>query len=173
MLLYKVYQVILRRFLRYYQEIVFVKHIGNVNLVISQKYNQKEKNYNEPRAYVTNILSLQALDVIRTYLNRWDVEVFHKNVKQSYGFEDYQVREAQARDAYFELAFLSDMLLQLKTLGHLRSHRASMYVPCTISTEKEGSEDLVLNTLAAQKNGVIKEFIEMYGFRKERFKYFL
>jgi len=159
--------------IRYYQESVYVRHVGKVNLVISQKYNQKKKTYNEPRAYVTNILSLRALDVIRTYLNRWDVEVFHKTVKQSYGFEDYQVREAQARDAYFELAFLSDMLLQLKTLGQLRSHRTSMYVPCTLSTEKEGSEDLVLNTLAAQKKGTLKEFIEMYGFRKERFKYFL
>lgn len=159
--------------IRYYQEIVYVKHVGKVNLVISQKYNQKEKTFNEPRAYVTNILSLRALDVIRTYLNRWDVEVFHKTVKQSYGFEDYQVREAQARDAYFELAFLSDMLLQLKQLGQLRSHRASMKIPCTISTEKVGSEDLVLNALAAQKKGILREFIEMCGFRKERFKYFL
>ena len=41
--------------------------------------------------------------------NRWDIEVFHKTIKQSYGFEDYQVIKAQARDAYFELAFLSDM----------------------------------------------------------------
>lgn len=159
--------------IRYYREIVYVKSVGKVNMVISQKYNQKEKKFNKPRAYVTNILSLRALDVIRTYLNRWDVEVFHKTVKQSYGFEDYQVREAQARDAYFELAFLSDMLLQLKQLGQLRNHRASMYVPCTIPTEKVGSEDLVLNTLASQKKGTLNEFLEMYGFRKERFKYFL
>ena len=159
--------------IRYYREIVFVKHIGKVNLVVSQKYNQKKKIYNGPRVYVTNVLSLKALEVIRTYLNRWDIELFHKTVKQSYGFEDYQVIKAQARDAYFELAFLSDMLLQLKRLGQLRSHRASMYVPRTVPAEKVGSEDLVLNALAAQKKGTLNEFIEMCGFRKERFKYFL
>lgn len=159
--------------IRYYREIVFVKHVGKVNLVVSQKYDQKKKVYNEPRVYVTNVLSLRALEVIRTYLNRWDIEVFHKTVKQSYGFEDYQVIEAQARDAYFELAFLSDMLLQLKQLGQLDKHRASMYVPRTVPAEKVGSEDLVLNALAAQKKGTLDCFIEMCGFRKERFKYFL
>lgn len=80
--------------IRYYREIVYVRHVGKVNLVISQKYDQKTKTFNEPRVYASNVLSLRALEVIRTYLNRWDVEVFHKTVKQSYGFEDYQVIEA-------------------------------------------------------------------------------
>lgn len=159
--------------IRYYREIIFVKHVGKVNIVISQKYCQKSKTYNEPRAYVTNVLSLSALDVIRTYLNRWDIEVFHKTVKQSYGFEDYQVIEVQARDAYFELAFLSDMLLQLKQLGQLDKHRASMYVPRTVSAEKVGSEDLVLSALSSQKKGTLKEFIQMCGFNKQRFEYFV
>mgnify|MGYP001564917536 CR=1 FL=1 len=159
--------------IRYYREIVFIKHIGKVNLVISQKYDQKSKTYNEPRAYVTNIISLNALDVIRTYLNRWDIEVFHKTVKQSYGFEDYQVIGAQARDAYFELAFLSDMLLHLKQLGQLVSHRASAYVLRNVPTEKVGSEDLVLSALAAQKKGTLNEFIEMCGFDKKRFDFFV
>lgn len=159
--------------IRYYREIVLVKHVGKVNLVISQKYDQKSKTYNEHRVYVTNILSLSALDVIRTYLNRWDIEVFHKTVKQSYGFEDYQVIEAQARDAYFELAFLSDMLLQLKQLGQLDKHRASMYVPRTVPAEKVGSEDLVLSALSSQKKGTLKEFIQMCGFNEQRFQYFV
>mgnify|MGYP001607672535 FL=1 len=159
--------------IRYYREIVFIKHIGKVNLVISQKYDQKRKEYNEPRVYVTNILSLNALEIIRTYLNRWDIEVFHKTVKQSYGFEDYQVIKAQARDAYFELAFLSDMLLHLKQLGQLDKHRASMYVPHTVSTEKIGSEDLILDAFAAQKKGNLLEFIQMCGFDRKRFDYFI
>ncbi len=158
--------------IRFSHHIVFVKHIGKLNIVISQKYNQKSKTYNEPRVYVTNVLSLGALQVIRTYLNRWDIEVFHKTVKQSYGFEDYQVIGAQARDAYFELAFLSDMLLQLKQLDQLDKHRVSMYVPRTIPTEKVGSEDLVLSALAAQKKGNLKEFTHMCGFMDKRFKYF-
>jgi len=159
--------------IKYYREIVFVKHIGKVNLVISQKYDQKTKIYNEPRVYVTNVLSLNALEVIRTYLNRWDIEVFHKTVKQSYGFEDYQVIEAQARDAYFELAFLSDMLLHLKQLGQLDKRVASMYVPRNVPTEKVGSEDLVLSALAAQKKGTLKEFVQMCGFCEKKFKYFV
>jgi len=159
--------------IRYYREIVSVKHIGKVNLVISQKYDSKKKIYNEPRVYVTNVLSLNALEVIRTYLNRWDIEVFHKTVKQSYGFEDYQVIEAQARDAYFELAFLSDMLLHLKQLGMLRKHVAGAYVPRDAPTEKVGSEDLVLSALAAQRKGTIKEFVQMCGFDEKRFEFFV
>ncbi|MBR9701957.1 transposase [Candidatus Pacearchaeota archaeon] len=159
--------------IRYYREIVFIKHIGKVNLVVSQKYDQKTKIFNEPRVYATNVLNLRALEVIRTYLNRWDIEMFHKTVKQSFGFEDYQVIEAQARDAYFELAFLSDMLLQLKRLGQLDNHRASRILPCTAPTEKVGSEDLVLDALAAQKKGTLKEFIQMCGFMEKRFQYFL
>ncbi|MEK6948914.1 MAG: transposase [Nanoarchaeota archaeon] len=159
--------------IRYYREIVFVKHIGKVNLVISQKYDSKKKIYNEPRVYVTNVLSLNALEVIRTYLNRWDIEVFHKTIKQSYGFEDYQVIKAQARDGYFELAFLSDMLLHLKQLGMLRKHAAGAYVPRNVPTEKVGSEDLVLSALAAQRKGTIKEFIQMCGFDEKRFEFFV
>lgn len=159
--------------IRYYREIVFVKHIGKVNLVISQKYDSKKKIYNEPRVYVTNVLSLNALGVIRTYLNRWDIEVFHKTIKQSYGFEDYQVIKAQARDAYFELAFLSDMLLHLKQLGMLRKHTAGAYVPRDVPTEKVGSEDLVLSALAAQRKGTIKEFVQMCGFDEKRFEFFV
>lgn len=159
--------------IRYYREIVFVKHIGKVNLVISQKYDQKSKKYNEPRVYVTNVLRMNALDVIRTYLNRWDIEVFHKTIKQSYGFEDYQVIEAQARDAYFELAFLSDMLLHLKQLGMLGKHAAGAYVPRNAPTEKVGSEDLVLSALAAQRKGTMKEFVQMCGFDEKRFEFFV
>jgi hypothetical protein len=157
---------------RYYREIVFVKHIGKINLVISQKYDQKKKIFNEPRVYVSNVLSLNALEVIRTYLNRWDIEVFHKSIKQSYGFEDYQVIHAQARDAYFELAFLSDMLLHLKRLGKLVSHGASAYVLRNVPTEKVGSEDLVLSALAAQRKGTLKEFVGMCGFNEQRFEIF-
>ena len=159
--------------IRYYREIVFVKRIGKVNLVISQKYDSKKKIYNEPRVYVTNVLSLNALEVIRTYLNRWDIEVFHKTIKQSYGFEDYQVIKAQARDAYFELAFLSDMLLHLKQLGMIRKHVAGAYVPRDVPTEKVGSEDLVLSALAAQRKGTIKEFVQMCGFDEKRFEFFV
>lgn len=159
--------------IRYYREIVFVKHIGKVNLVISQKYDSKKKIYNEPRVYVTNVLSLNALGVIRTYLNRWDIEVFHKTIKQSYGFEDYQVIKAQARDAYFELAFLSDMLLHLKQLGIIRKHAAGAYVPRNVPTEKVGSEDLVLSALAAQRKGTLNEFVQMCGFDEKRFEFFV
>ena len=159
--------------IRFYREIVLVKHLGKINLVISQKYDQKKKIFNEPRVYVTNVLSLNALEVIRTYLNRWDIEVFHKSIKQSYGFEDYQVIHAQARDAYFELAFLSDMLLHLKQLGKLVSQGASAYVLRNVPTEKVGSEDLVLSALAAQKKGTLKEFTQMCGFNEKRFEYFV
>lgn len=159
--------------IRYYREIVFIKHIGKVNIVISQKYDQKNKIYNEPRVYATNILSLNALDVIRTYLNRWDIEVFHKTIKQSYGFEDYQVIQAQARNAYFELAFMSDMLLQLKQLNQLGRHVAGAYVPRDIPTEKVGSEDLVTYALSAQKKGILKEFIQMCGFDEKKFDAFV
>ena len=99
--------------------------------------------------------------------------MFHKTVKQSYGFEDYQVIEAQARDAYFELAFLSDMLLHLKQLGKLRKHVAGAYVPRNVSTEKVGSEDLVLIALAAQRKWTLKEFIELHGFNEQRFDFFV
>ncbi len=159
--------------IRYYKEIVFVKHIGKVNIVVSQKFNRKKKVFNEPRVYCSNILSINAPNMIRTYLNRWDVEVFHKTIKQSYGFEDYQVIEAKARDGYFELAFLSDMLLQLKRFGMLGKYRASSSIPHTISTEKVGSEDLILNALAAQKKGNLSDFIQMCGFNKKRFEYFV
>lgn len=159
--------------IRYYREIVYIKHVGKVNIVVSQKYDQKRKEFNEPRVYATNVLSLKALEVIRTYLNRWDIEVFHKTVKQSYGFEDYQVEKAQARDAYFELAFLSDMLLQLKKAGQLRLHRADAYVSRNIPTEKVGSENLVINALAAQKKGTLPEFIELCGFNEKKFEHYV
>jgi SRSO17 transposase len=159
--------------IRYYREIVYIKSVGKVNLVVSQKFNQKQKKYNEPRVYATNVLSLRALDVIRTYLNRWDIEVFHKTIKQSYGFEDYQVNKAQARDAYFELAFLSDMLLHLKRFGKLMLQGADATVSRNVSTEKIGSENVVLNALAAQKKGNLNEFIELCGYDKTKFEYYL
>ena len=159
--------------IKFYREIVFIKGMGKLNLVVSWKYSQKKKTYKEPRVYITNVLSLRAMDVIRTYLSRWDIEVFHKTAKQAYGFEDYQTRRAQARDAYFELAFLSDLMLHLKQLGQLGLHRAGMTVPRTVPTEKIGSEDVVLEALAAQRKGTLDHFIEMCGFDKRRFVHFI
>jgi DDE superfamily endonuclease len=78
-------------------------------------------------ALATKRLDLAAAEVVEVYLQRWEVEVLHGDLKQNLGLTDCQMRSLAGTQRHYALAFLSQAML---TLLRLRAARGEV---CTAS----------------------------------------
>lgn len=77
---------------RIYERIVRVKHVGMVKLLISQEWRTQEKRWSKPFYLICTNTQKSAVQIIRTYANRWSIEIFHRDIKQNLGLQAYQMR---------------------------------------------------------------------------------
>ena len=77
---------------RVHERIVRVKHIGMVKLLISQEWMNDEKKWSRPFYLISTNTQQSAVQIIRTYAQRWSIETFHRDIKQNLGLEAYQLR---------------------------------------------------------------------------------
>jgi len=77
---------------RVHERIVRVKHIGMVKLLISQEWMSDEKKWSRSFYLISTNTEQSAVQIIRTYTNRWTIETFHRDIKQNLGLEAYQLR---------------------------------------------------------------------------------
>lgn len=105
---------------RYFQTSAFISKIGNVNLVFSQRYDQKEEAWGETYYIITDILSMGGDRVIELYLLRGGIEGFHRQWKQDIGMESYQLRNDRGIERYLFLALLVFVLLLLLNQSQMR-----------------------------------------------------
>lgn len=68
---------------------IYTRGVGKEKLLISYKKGDK-KNL---KIYTTNILNQKDKYLMKLLLKRWEVEIYHRDVKQHLGIEDYQVRK--------------------------------------------------------------------------------
>ena len=68
---------------------ISVRGIGKLRLVIS-----KNNGDDEIKCYFTN-LKIDDVNIIKLLTKRWEIESFHRDVKQHLGFESYQVRKGR------------------------------------------------------------------------------
>jgi hypothetical protein len=101
---------------------VKMKGMGRVRLLIS--FN-KHGNFH---FYVSNRLDWKELAIATRYSRRWDIEVWHREGKGSYGLEDCQLRCDEAVSRYLTLSALAANLLEI----------ASMLSPVYASLTKRG-----------------------------------
>ena len=71
---------------------IYTRGIGKERLLISYK----EGDEDCIKIYTTNILDKNDEELIYFLLQRWDIEVLHRDAKQDLGLEDYQVRKFSA-----------------------------------------------------------------------------
>ena len=89
---------------------VHMKGMGKVKLLISLN---EHKNFN---FYVTNQLHWNELAIATRYSRRWDIEVWHREGKVSYGLKDCQLRSDEAVKKYLTLSALAATLLEIATM---------------------------------------------------------
>jgi len=89
---------------------VYMKGIGKVRLLISLN---KHGNFN---FYVSNRLDWNELAIASRYSRRWDIEVWHREGKGSYGLEDCQLRTHEAVSRYLTLSSLAANLLEIASM---------------------------------------------------------
>jgi hypothetical protein len=98
--------------------------IGLVQVVMVHEH-WRDGRWSPWVALATDRLDLTAAEVVTVYLQRWAVEVLHRDAKQNLGLTDCQMRSLEGTVRHWTLAFLSQGLLMLLRLqadrGELRS----------------------------------------------------
>lgn len=89
---------------------VQMKGMGKVKLLISLN---EHKSFN---FYVTNQLHWNELAIATRYSRRWDIEVWHREGKVSYGLKDCQLRSDEAVKKYMTLSALAATLLEIASM---------------------------------------------------------
>lgn len=119
---------------RYFQTSAFIHSLGSVNLVFSQKHDEKTGTWSETYSLITDLLKLPGERVIELFVLRGGIEGFHREAKQQLGLEHYHLRNARGIERYLFLVLLAFVLLLLlgqrllrktfarKTIGELREH---------------------------------------------------
>lgn len=75
--------------------------VGRVSLMRS-----KLKEADKVQYYITN-LNISGSAMLKMYSNRWEIEVMHRDFKQTFGFGDYMVRNASAIKTHILLSSIA------------------------------------------------------------------
>lgn len=89
---------------------VYTKNMGKVRVLVSLN------DHGNFRFYVTNRLDWSELDIATRFSRRWDIEVWHRDGKGSYGVEDCQLRSDEGVSRHLTLSMLADTLLEIASL---------------------------------------------------------
>ena len=68
------------------------------------------------RFYTSNRLDWNELDISTRYSRRWDIEVWHRDGKGSYGIKDCQLRSDDGVSKHLTLSMLADTLLEIASM---------------------------------------------------------
>lgn len=109
-----------------YQEKCEVRSVGRVQLVFSTtKPNLKTATPDDVKILMTNALDLRASEVIEMYSLRWQIELFFKELKSTFGFAQYSFEKFPAVEAWAEIAITTVLFLEHERAKHLRDRRLS------------------------------------------------
>jgi hypothetical protein len=70
-------------------KIIYTRGIGKEKLLVSYKDGDEDVI----KIYTTNVLDKSDEDMMEILLERWEIEVLHRDAKQHLGLEDYQLRK--------------------------------------------------------------------------------
>lgn len=98
-----------------HERIVRMKHIGMIKLLISREWNDDKKKWSKPFYLVSTNTEKTAVQIIRTYAERWSIETFHRDIKQNLGLEACQVRGQTGITRHLILVVLAYAVLKFWT----------------------------------------------------------
>lgn len=151
---------------RYFQTSAFISRLGNINLVFSQKYEEKKKEYGETYYLITDLLSVEGQRVIELFLLRGKIESFHRESKQQLGLEHYQLRNSRGIERYIFLVLLVFVLLILlnqflirntfksKTIGELRIYLKAICLTTVLQAARHYNRDYLEKTAKILASGL-------------------
>jgi hypothetical protein len=109
-----------------YQEKCEVRSVGRVQLIFStMKQNLKTATPDDVKILMTNALDLSVSEVIEMYSMRWQIELFFKELKSTFGFAQYSFAKFPAVEAWAEIAIMTVLFLEHERAKRLRDRRLS------------------------------------------------
>ena len=109
-----------------YQEKCDVRRVGRVQLIFStMKPNLKKATPDDVKILMTNALDLSVTEVIEMYSLRWQIELFFKELKSTFGFAQYSFEKFKAVEAWVETAITSVLFLEHERAKRLQDRRLS------------------------------------------------
>jgi len=109
-----------------YQEERDVRSVGRVQLVFStMKPDMKTATPDDVKILMTNALDLSVSDVIEMYSLRWQIELFFKELKSTFGFAHYSFAKFSAVKAWVEIAITTVLFLEHERAKRLKDRRLS------------------------------------------------
>jgi hypothetical protein len=107
-----------------YQEKQEVRSVGCVRLVFStMKPDLKSATPDDVKILMTNALDLSLSDVIELYSLRWQIELFFKELKSTFGFSQYSFQRFEAVRAWVEIAITAVLFLEHERAKRLQDRR--------------------------------------------------
>ena len=67
------------------------------------------------RAFISTDTSLSTEEILALYVNRWEIEVFFRTVKNKYAFDKYQIRSALGIRRFWMMTSLAYLLACLES----------------------------------------------------------
>lgn len=109
-----------------YQEKQEVRSMGRVQLVFStMKSDLKSATPDDVKILLTNALELSVSEVIELYSLRWQIELFFKELKSTFGFSEYSFQRFEAVKAWVESAIAAVLFLEHQRAKRLQDRRLS------------------------------------------------
>lgn len=91
-----------------------LKGFGKVNVVCSEKASRSAKRKTVRKYIATNMLTQSARGIVLAYSKRWIIEVWHKEIKQKFGFGDCRSQKFEAIEAHVNFVLVAYCLRGLK-----------------------------------------------------------
>lgn len=92
---------------------VFISRLGNVDLLISQQWDNDEKKWTEPYYIITDLKNKSAVEILCLYLKRSSIEGFHREAKQHLSMERYLIRDYKGIVRHLFLVIVAYVFLML------------------------------------------------------------
>ncbi len=109
-----------------YQEKLEVRSVGYVQLVFStMKPDLKTATSDDVKILMTNAVNLSVSEVIELYSLRWQIELFFKELKSTFGFAQYSFQQFEAVKAWVEIAITAVLFLEHERIKRLQDRRLS------------------------------------------------
>jgi hypothetical protein len=94
----------------------YLKGFGKVNVVCSEREKSRDRTSGR-RYFVTNNLRQSPRRTIEVYTKRWMIEVWHKKMKQNFGFGDCRSKKFHAVETHINLALCAYILSEAAEEG--------------------------------------------------------
>ena len=135
---------------RYYQNVglylrsveVYLPGYGDIKLCIVHK--EKKSNVKNSKYIVTN-MPLSTQNILLHYASRWSIEVFFRDMKQSFGLSKFQFRKERMIEPHIMLLFIGYLICQklMNDISYKTIGAVIRYLQGIIEVERNGKIELV------------------------------